>query len=133
MGRYLMAMLITIFLFVGLFAAFAWSADVPMMAKDQLKAMLGNPDLVIFDVRMGSDYFASDIKIKSALRPEYGTKKIVPPEYSDKIIVIYSGSLNEATSIANAQHLLGMGYTQVYVLKGGWEEWLKAGYPTEKK
>jgi len=26
-----------------------------------------------------------------------------------------------------------MGYTKVFVLKGGWEEWLKAGYPTEKK
>lgn len=133
MGRNLMAMLISIFLFVGLFAAFAWSAYVPMMTKDELRAMLGNPDLVILDVRLGSDYFASDIKIKSALRPEYGTKKIVPPEYFDKIIVIYSGSLNEATSIANAQHLLGMGYTKVFVLKGGWEEWLKAGYPTEKK
>jgi len=73
--RNLMAMLISIFLFVGLFAAFAWSADVPMMTEDELRAMLGNPDLVIFDVRLGSDYFASDIKIKSALRPEYGTKK----------------------------------------------------------
>jgi len=25
------------------------------------------------------------------------------------------------------------GFTKVYALKGGWEEWLKAGYPTEKK
>jgi len=26
-----------------------------------------------------------------------------------------------------------MGYTKVYALKGGWREWAKAGYPTEKK
>jgi len=26
-----------------------------------------------------------------------------------------------------------MGYTKVYALKGGWREWDKAGYPTEKK
>jgi len=26
-----------------------------------------------------------------------------------------------------------MGYTKVYALKGGWKEWDKAGYPTEKK
>jgi len=28
---------------------------------------------------------------------------------------------------------MGMGYTKVYALKGGWREWDKAGYPTEKK
>jgi hypothetical protein len=26
-----------------------------------------------------------------------------------------------------------MGYTKVYALKGGWREWLKENYPTEKK
>jgi len=28
---------------------------------------------------------------------------------------------------------MGMGYTKVYALKGGWKEWSKANYPTEKK
>jgi len=28
---------------------------------------------------------------------------------------------------------MGMGYTKVYALKGGWREWLKANYPAEKK
>jgi rhodanese-related sulfurtransferase len=32
-----------------------------------------------------------------------------------------------------AQKLMGMGYTKVYALKGGWEEWPKANYPIEKK
>jgi len=32
-----------------------------------------------------------------------------------------------------AQKLMAMGYTKVYALKGGWEEWSKANYPTEKK
>jgi len=26
-----------------------------------------------------------------------------------------------------------MGHTKVYALKGGWKEWSKANYPTEKK
>jgi Rhodanese-related sulfurtransferase len=26
-----------------------------------------------------------------------------------------------------------MGYTKVFALKGGWDEWEKAGYPTEEK
>ncbi len=133
MKRRLLAVSILIFLTIGLSTTYAFSADVPTMTKDELKALLGNPDLVIFDVRLGSDYFASDIKIKGAERPEYGTKKIVPPEYSGKTIVIYSGSLNEGSSTANAQILIEKGYTKIYVLEGGWEEWLKAGYPTEKK
>jgi rhodanese-related sulfurtransferase len=127
-------LLLALFIFsaASLFTTFALSGDVLMMTKDELKAMLG-PDLVIFDVRLGSDYFASDIKIKGAERPDYGTKKIVPPEYSGKTIVIYSGSSSEGISTANAQILIEKGYTKVYVLKGGWEEWLKAEYPTEKK
>jgi len=28
---------------------------------------------------------------------------------------------------------MGMGYTKVYALKGGWKEWSKANYPKEKK
>jgi rhodanese-related sulfurtransferase len=32
-----------------------------------------------------------------------------------------------------AQKLMEMGFTKVYALKGGWNEWFKAGYPTEKK
>jgi rhodanese-related sulfurtransferase len=32
-----------------------------------------------------------------------------------------------------AQKLMDMGYTKIYALKGGWKEWLNAGYPTEKK
>ena len=29
--------------------------------------------------------------------------------------------------------LIKMGYTKVFALKGGWNEWEKAGYPTEQK
>jgi 3-mercaptopyruvate sulfurtransferase SseA len=32
-----------------------------------------------------------------------------------------------------AQKLMDMRYKKVHALKGGWREWLKADYPTEKK
>jgi rhodanese-related sulfurtransferase len=32
-----------------------------------------------------------------------------------------------------AQKLLKMGFTKAYALKGGWKEWSKNNYPTEKK
>jgi rhodanese-related sulfurtransferase len=32
-----------------------------------------------------------------------------------------------------ARQLIGQGFTKVYALKGGWNAWEKAGYPTEPK
>jgi rhodanese-related sulfurtransferase len=32
-----------------------------------------------------------------------------------------------------AQKFLEKGYSKVYALKGGWDEWHEAKYPTEKK
>jgi rhodanese-related sulfurtransferase len=32
-----------------------------------------------------------------------------------------------------AQKLIGMGFKNVYALKGGWKEWSEANYPMEKK
>jgi len=29
--------------------------------------------------------------------------------------------------------MMEKGYAKVYALKGGWNEWLKAKFPTEKK
>ena len=57
MEKRFLSTLILVLLTIGLFTTYALSDDVPMMTKDQLNAMLGNPDLVILDVRLGSDYF----------------------------------------------------------------------------
>jgi 3-mercaptopyruvate sulfurtransferase SseA len=29
--------------------------------------------------------------------------------------------------------MISLGFKKVYALKGGWNEWLAAGYPTEAK
>jgi len=138
MRKKTLVILILILLIVGSFASSALSADVPVMTKEQLKAMLGNPDLVIFDVRLGSDYFSSDLKIKGAVRPDmWNYLHLEVWTYpKGKSFVVYCASSDEERSAANVKDILiygREGYTKVYVLKGGWEEWLKAGYPTEKK
>jgi hypothetical protein len=51
---------------VAFFTIFAICGDVPTMTKEELKAMLGNPDLVILDVRLGSVYMSSDLIVKGA-------------------------------------------------------------------
>jgi rhodanese-related sulfurtransferase len=79
-----------IFLMVGVLTTFARSADVPRMTKDELKAMLGNPDLVIVDVRFGKDWTDDSSKIKGAIREDPESPKSWAEKYSkDKTIVLY--------------------------------------------
>ena len=67
------------------------SADeVPRMTKEELKAMLGKPDLIIIDVRTDSDWAASDLKIKGAVREDPQTITSWANKYSkDKAVVLY--------------------------------------------
>ena len=51
-------------------AAGAQAAQVPRISPSELKARMGQPDLVILDVRSRRDWRASDAKIKGALRQE---------------------------------------------------------------
>ena len=41
--------------------------------------------------------------------------------------------MREATSARVALKLIEKGYTRVFALKGGWNDWQDAGYPTEPK
>jgi hypothetical protein len=50
----------------------AVAADVPLMTIEELKAALGDGDLVILDVRRGKDWKASEFKIQGAERAAPG-------------------------------------------------------------
>jgi rhodanese-related sulfurtransferase len=66
------------------------SADAPRMTKEELKAMLDKPDLVILDVRYGKDWTESDMKIKGAIRVEPDDVKSWASKYpKDKTLVLY--------------------------------------------
>ena len=79
-----------IFFMAGILTTFAESADVPRMTKDELKAMLGNSDLVILDVRYKKDWTDSDSKIKGAIREDPESIKSWVEKYSkDKTFVLY--------------------------------------------
>jgi hypothetical protein len=60
----------------GMFASFAASEEVPRMAKEDLKAVLNDPNVVVLDVRASSDWNRSERKIKGAIRenPILGSK-----------------------------------------------------------
>ena len=68
----------------------AFSAEAPRITKEELKALFGNPDLVIIDVRYGRDWTNSDIKIQGAVREDPDSLKSWANKYSpDKTIVFY--------------------------------------------
>ncbi len=67
--RLFLAALLIFFMVEGC-TMFAKSVDAPRMTKDELKAMLGNPDLLILDVRYGRDWTDSDLKIRGAVRED---------------------------------------------------------------
>jgi len=141
MRKRLLVVFILVLLNIGLLTTHAFSDEIPMITKEELKPMLGSPDIVIFDVRLGSDYFSSDSKIKGAIRPDMGLLIwATADQYQQKSVVLYCASANEEQSIRNAKLLIegneDLGHeprNKVYVLKGGWEEWHRANYPTEKK
>ena len=66
------------------------SEDVPRITKEELKALLGNPDVILLDVRIESHWNASEFKIKDAIRErpkEFGSWVDKYPK--EKTIVFY--------------------------------------------
>ena len=79
-----------IFVAMGILSTFARAAEVPRMTKDELKAMMGNPELVILDVRAKKDWKNSDSKIQGAIREDPDSVKSWSRKYAkDKTFVLY--------------------------------------------
>ena len=75
---------------LGVFLTLVFAADPPRLSKEELRAMLGNSDLVIIDDRTGADWSASEFKIKGAVREDPGKAEAWMDKYpKDKTIVIY--------------------------------------------
>jgi hypothetical protein len=79
-----------IILFLGCRVALA-AEEAPRMTIEELKSMMGNPDLVILDVRSASDWKKSDAKIQGAIRedPSQKAKSWAEKYAKDKTIVLY--------------------------------------------
>jgi predicted sulfurtransferase len=87
--RWFVALAVTL-VFTAEFMGAAAAEDVPRITKEDLKGRLGDPNVVIIDVRTGSDWKASDLEIKGAIREE--AKKV--SEWASKFdknktIVVY--------------------------------------------
>ena len=87
--RLFLAILLILFMVEGC-AMFVKPVDAPRMTKDELKAMLGSPDLLIIDVRYGKDWTDSDLKIRGAIREDPEAFDSWANKYpKDKTLVFY--------------------------------------------
>lgn len=66
----LLSVLLIGFAVISVYTSAVWAGGVPRMAKEELKGLLGNPDVVVLDVRTGRDWNDSGHKIKGAVREE---------------------------------------------------------------
>lgn len=82
------ALLITLVL-SGASAALA-ATDAPLMTKDELKALVDDPTVIILDMRRGKDWSSSEFKIKGAVYANPNDYKNWAGVYpKDKKFVLY--------------------------------------------
>ena len=61
-----------------------------LMTKEELMPLLGNPDVVVIDVRKDGDYKSSPLKIQGSVREEFNDVDNWAGKYpKDKTIVLY--------------------------------------------
>ncbi len=79
------------FILLGMGPLMARAVDVPRMTKEELKPLLGKADVIIIDVRAGSDWNGSKEKIQGAVREDPNRNaKLWAGKYSpDKMIILY--------------------------------------------
>ena len=69
----------------------AMAEEVSRMTKEELKALLGNPDAIILDVRAGFDWEDSEWKIPGAIRedPKKEVQSWADKYPKEKTLVLY--------------------------------------------
>ncbi len=64
--------------------------DAPRITKEELKELLGNPDVIVLDVRTSSSWQGSKFKIKGAIREMPTAFNSWSNKYpKEKILVLY--------------------------------------------
>jgi hypothetical protein len=83
-------LIVLLLTFLSALAVSAYAADVPKITKEELRAMLGRPDLIVIDVRIERDWKASSLKITGAVWEDFMDVETWAKKYpKDKTIVLY--------------------------------------------
>jgi rhodanese-related sulfurtransferase len=90
MVRKAMVCWVTVFMVLGIWVVTAVALEIPKISKEELKSMLGNPEVVVIDVRTLWDRKMSLKQIKGAVREDPGNVKSWAKKYSkEKTIILY--------------------------------------------
>jgi rhodanese-related sulfurtransferase len=115
--------------------AVAGATEFGHVKAGELKAMIesGDKTIVIVDAQPKGVYDTGHVKgaVNLPWAPEMKNNGDLP---KDKTLVIYCDCAHEedATDVAS-QLNEKWGYTNLKLLEGGWSNWVKLGYPIEKK
>lgn len=138
-GKYLLVALALI-AFTAIAAQAQDPPPVQMINADELKTKVSsNQPVMIIDVRSSQGYANSNSTVKGAIHfkiRKLESRLAFPPLKDlpkDREIVTYCACPNDESSIAAAKILQANGFKRVRVLKGGWQEWLKANGPVEPR
>jgi len=75
---------------LGAFLGEALAKEAPRMTKEELKGLMGKPDVVLIDVRAQSDWDGSKEKIQGAVREDPKKVKEWASKYpKDKTLIFY--------------------------------------------
>ena len=79
------------FLMLSAWTSIPMAKDVPRITKEELKAKLGKPEVIIIDVRATKDWNRSQEKIQGAVRedPEKKVKPWAKKYPQDKTLIFY--------------------------------------------
>ncbi len=90
MTRYKFTLWLLACLILMFTASFAGADNITVMSKDQLKAELANPDVIVVDVRASHHWDSSQWKIQGARRaPPDQVAKWMAQYPKDKTLVLY--------------------------------------------
>lgn len=110
------------------------------MASDRIspeeanaRVLAGEP-IVFADARNAKAWSSSDRKIPGAVRvPSDDVQSHLEDLDSESTIIVYCTSPSEESSHDVARQLTEKGYNRVFALRGGFDAWIAAGYPAERK
>ena len=90
MGKGISALALFV-LSAGCFQNVALDQKTPLMTKEELRSKLGQPDVIIVDVRLEDEWKKSPVKIQGAVRedPEKNIKTWADTYPKDKTLVFY--------------------------------------------
>lgn len=133
--KYVWVWLVLVSTAVMVVAVSASAAEIQQIKADEVKNLIGSKktDFVVVDTQPKGAYDLGHIK--GAVNFPWAMELKSPGKLpKNKMLILYCDCAHEEDSIDTATQLMKKwGYTNIKVLEGGWSNWLKLGYPIEKK